>query len=212
MNILNQVKYNIFFKKIENFLLTTLIIISILLFLNILQPNSDYILLNLDPIILLISFFILGIFYFIFIEKEINISHLLLYISHNPNKYNKTVQKSLLQYKLSTLINNVDLIENTLNQNDWLLNNIHHFNKLSALKSKKFIIYLNKFEHSTIEYYFKEEINLMEFEINNEYSDFINLIKDKKSSLENEVKENKEHTLPEPGITMVKGFGSVEII
>lgn len=191
MNILSEVENSIFLKKYNFFLL----------------PIS-FCFLFLNPLLSL-AFFIL----FISVNvTKINISHLLLYISHNPNKYNKTVQKSLLQHTLSTLINNVYLIENTLNQNDWLLNNIHHFNKLRALKSKKFITYLNKFEYSTIEYYFKEEINLIKFENNHEYFAFILLINDKKLRLENEVKENKEHTLLEAGITMVKGIGSVEII
>lgn len=211
MNILNQVKYTILLKKIDIFLLSTFFISFIMLLFTITNPYSDNMLFK-NSFGLLITFSALGIYYSTRRLININISHLLLYISHNPNKHNKIVQKLLLKYELSILIDNVDLIENTLNQNDWLLNNIHHFNKLRALKSKKFITYLNKFEYSTIEYYFKEEINLMEFEINNEYSDFIKLIKDKKSSLEHEVKENKEYTLPEPGITMVKGFGSVEII
>ncbi len=192
MSILSEVKNQIILKNYSVFLL----------------PIS-FCFLFLTPFLSL-AFFIL----FIYInETKINMSHLLLYISHNPpNKYNKTVQKSLLQHKLSTLIDNVDLIEKTLNQNDWLLNNIHHFNKLRALRCGKFVMYLNKFDYSTIEYYFKEEINLMEFENNHEYLAFILLINDKKLRLENEVKENKEHTLPEAGITMVKGIGSVEII
>lgn len=209
MNILSEVKNQIFFRKIKNFLLTTILIVFMLLFLNILQINSDNILLNLDPISLLITFFVLGIFYLIFREKEIKISHLLLYISHNPNKYNKFVQKLLLKYELSILITNIDLIEKVLNQKDWLLKSINQNTKLEYLKSKEFVKYLNKFDYSTIEYYFKEEINLMEFEINNEYSYFIKLIKRKKLSLEHELKQN---TLPEAGITIVKGIGSVEII
>lgn len=183
MNILNKVKYTIFFKKIGDFFSPILLITSILLILTITSPNLDNFLLNylkLELFHLLITCSFLCSFYSISLLLEIKISHLLLYINHNPNKYNKFVQKLLLKYELSILITNVDLIEKILNQKDWLLKSINQNKKLEYLKSKEFVEYLNKLDYSTIEHYFKEEISLMEFEKNNEYLEFIYLINYKK--------------------------------
>lgn len=211
MNLLKDIENKLFRQKMSNLFSKLSILPLSLILISPLLDFFNYLFTYFILVNAFLSFSLFSISDCIKI-KDIKISELLFYIERNPTKYNKECKELLFKQKIPDLLTYIESIETTLKEKNWFLINKDKYKTkiLDYLINVDFLKYLSTLDYETIEKYLQDEIELMKFEKDEQYSNFIEIVNSKKSTLENKDQENTR--LIESGITMVKGVGIIDII
>lgn len=183
MNLLKDIENKLFIQKMSN-LFSKLSILP--LFLILISPLFDFFN-HLFTYFIIINAF-LSFCLFVISDcikiKDIKISELLFYIERNPTKYNKECEELLFKQKIPDLLAHIALIETTLKEKHWFLINKDKYRTkiLDYLINVDFLKYLSTLDYETIEKYLQDEIELMKFEKDEQYLNFIEVINSTKTN------------------------------